>query len=88
MRGLELIEASQKQRGDSLRAAFGPGSANSTDFILSMQTETPAHTAEPLLAFGTASAAAVVWQRGARLPRSTCSQNTPSSSEFGGIYQE
>lgn len=32
-----------------------------------MQTETPAHAAEPLLAFGTASTAAGVWQRSTRL---------------------
>lgn len=33
-----------------------------------MQSETLAHAAEPLLAFGTASTAAGVWQRSARLP--------------------
>lgn len=68
MREFELIEASQKQRGASLRAAFGAVSANSTDFTVCMQTETPA---EPLLVFRTASTAAAVWQRSARLPHST-----------------
>lgn len=53
-RGLELIEASQEQGGASLRAAFGPGSANSTALTLSVQPESPAHAAEPLLALGQA----------------------------------
>lgn len=87
MREFELIEASQKQRGASLRAAFGPGHANSTDFTLSVQTETPAHAADPLLAFRTASSTAGVWQKCPRLPLSA-HKNTPSSSEFGDIYLE